>query len=114
MMLEKSGCEKGFGRFGVGLTQVMSYPEFGIANKNMGPNWNIQEVLQDSNKQIDIIIGLMIQKQQSLSEEYDENQMYNLAQQNYAYAFGVFKTLITILKMFTFSNKASNKGILAS
>jgi hypothetical protein len=81
-----AGCQdgeggRGYGRFGVGLTQIMSYPEWGIANKNMDTNWSVQEALQDPQKQIDVIAGLMIQKigKDKISQDKNASQMYTLA-----------------------------------
>jgi hypothetical protein len=91
----QGGCVKGYGRFGVGLTQVMSYPEMATANANMGTNWTVQEVLQDPSKQIDIIVGLMIQKQKSLDENYNPDQMHFLAGQWLGYGCDMHGTCST-------------------
>lgn len=76
---------RGYGRFGVGLLQVMSFPEFGMANKASNTNWTIQEVLKDPEKQLDIIVGLMKIKTGEttgkgfLDNNYNESQMSGLA-----------------------------------
>jgi len=86
----KSGCingegGRGYGRYGVGLLQVMSYPEWGIANKAIGKEYTIQESLKDPIKQIEVIKGLMMSKTGETNgtgrivNEYNESQMNGLA-----------------------------------
>jgi murein DD-endopeptidase MepM/ murein hydrolase activator NlpD len=73
------GIDTGNGRRALGLTQIMNYPEFQIASQRANVSYSITEFLNEPDKQIEVIRGLMLDKLITIDNNYNEKQAIDLA-----------------------------------